>query len=73
MEEYLHLNVNHRQDDWTDWLRLCKFAANNAVSETTQVSPFFANFGRDPTMNFGLDQPIENPEQARTDEVAANL
>ena len=24
-------------------------------------------------MNFNLDQPIENPEQARTHEAAANL
>ena len=69
-EEYLRLYVNHHQDDW---LPLCEFAANNAASETTQVSPFFANFGRDPRMNFDLDQPIENPEQARAHEAAANL
>ena len=73
MEEYLCLYVNHHQDDSTDWLTLCEFAANNAASETTQVSPFFATFGRDPQMNFDLDQPIENPEQARAHEVAANL
>ena len=73
MEEYLRLYVNHHQDDWVDWLPLCEFAANNAASETTQVSPFFATFGRDPRMNFDLDQPIENPEQARAHEAAANL
>ena len=55
MKEYLCLKVNHYQDDWTDWLPLCKFAANNAVSETAQVSPFFATFGRDPRMNFDLE------------------
>ena len=73
MEEYLRLYVNHHQDDWTDWLPLCEFAANNTASETTQVSPFFATFGRDPRMNFDLNQPIEKPEQARTHEAAANL
>ena len=73
MEEYLSLYVNHHQDDWTDWLPLCEFAVNNAVSETTQFSPFFANFGRDPRMNFDLDRPVENPEQARAHEAAANL
>ena len=75
MEEYLRSYVNHHQDDWTDWLPLCEFAANNTVSETTQVSPFkfFATFRRDPRMNFNLDQPIENPEQARAHEAAANL
>ena len=62
IEEYLRLYVNHHQDDWVDWLPLCKFAANNASSETTQVSPFFTTFGRDPQMNFNLDQPIENAE-----------
>ena len=73
MEEYLRLYVNHHQDDWVDWLPLCEFAANNATSETTQVSPFFATFGRDPRMNFDLDQQIENPEKARAHEAAANL
>ena len=73
MEEYVRLYVNHHQDDWIDWLPLCEFAANNAASETTQISPFFATFRRDPGMNFDLDQLIENPEQARTHEAAANL
>ena len=73
MEEYLRLYVHHHQDDWTNWLPLCEFAANNVTSETTQVSPFFATFGRDPRMNFDLDQPMENPEQARPHEAAANL
>ena len=73
MEEYLHLYVNHHQDDWVDWLPLCEFAVNNAASETTQEFPFFATFRRDPGINFDLDQPIENPEQARAQEAAANL
>ena len=72
-KEYLRLNVNHHQDDWVDWLPLWEFAANNTASETAQVSPFFATFVRDPRMNFDLDQPIENPEQARAHEAAANL
>ena len=73
IEEYLCLYVNHHQDDWTDWLPLCEFATNNAALETTQVSPFFATFRRDPRMNFDIDQPIKNPEQARAHEAAANL
>ena len=65
MEEYLRLYVNHHQDNWVDWQPLCEFDANNAISETMQVFPFFATFGRDPQMNFDLNQPIENPEPAR--------
>ena len=73
MEEDLCLYVNHHQDDWVHWLPLCEIADNNAASETTQVSPFYSTFGRDPQMNFDLDQPIENPEQARTHAAATNL
>ena len=75
MEEYLRLYVNHHQDDWVDWLPICKFAANNAISDSTQVSPFFANFGKDPGMNFDFDhcQPVTNPEEAWAHEAAANL
>jgi hypothetical protein len=42
--------MNFRQDDWADWLPLAEFAANNIVSETTGVSPFFANYGFHPRL-----------------------
>lgn len=73
MEEYLRVYVNHHQDDWVTWLPFCEFAANYAVSETTGVSPFCAHMGRDPRMNFDLDKPIENPEEARAHEAAQTL
>ena len=72
MEEYLWLYVNHHQDDWVDCLPMCEIAANNAISDSTQVSPFFANFGKDPRMNFDLDQPVTNSEEARAHEATAN-
>jgi transposase InsO family protein len=31
IEAYLHVFVNHWQDDWADWLPLAKFAYNNQV------------------------------------------
>ena len=65
--------MNHHQDDWFDWLPMCEFASNNAVSDTKQVSPLPANFGRDPRMNFDLELTIENPDQARAQEAAQNL
>ena len=73
MKEYLRLYVNHHQDDWVDWLPMCEFAANNIISDSRQVSPIFANFGQDPCMNFDLDWPVTNPEEARAHEAAANL
>ena len=48
IEQYLRAFMNYHQDDWVDWLPLAEFAANNAVSETTGVSPFFANYGFNP-------------------------
>lgn len=48
MEQYLRAFVNYLQDDWDEWLPLAEFAANNQASETTGVSPFFANYGYDP-------------------------
>ena len=50
VEQYLRAFMNFRQDDWVDWLPLAEFAANNAVSETTGVSPFFANYGFHPRL-----------------------
>ena len=43
MEQYLRAYVNYQQDDWSLWLPMAEFAANNHASETTGVSPFFAN------------------------------
>ena len=48
LEHYLRLYISWAQDDWVDWLPLAEFAGNNMVSETTGVSPFFANYGFHP-------------------------
>ena len=42
MEQYLRSYVNYLQDDWSAWLPLAEFAANNHSSEATNLSPFFA-------------------------------
>ena len=48
MEQYLRSYVNYLQDDWNSWLPLAEFAANNHLSEATQLSPFFALHGYHP-------------------------
>ena len=48
LEQYLRAYVNYLQDDWEAWLHLAEFATNNHASETTGMSPFFANYGQDP-------------------------
>jgi hypothetical protein len=56
-EQYLRQYINFRQDDWADWLPLAEFAANNTISETTGVSPFFANYGFHPRLGVEPTKP----------------
>ena len=48
LEQYLRAYVNYLQDDWEAWLHLAEFASNNQASETTGMSPFFANYAQNP-------------------------
>jgi len=57
MEGFLRLYCNWAQDDWALWLPLAEFAGNNAISSTTGVSPFFANYGFNPRMGIEPQAP----------------
>ncbi|KAI0999591.1 hypothetical protein K3495_g8604 [Podosphaera aphanis] len=57
VEQYLRAFVSFYQDDWVKWLPLAEFAGNNAISETTGVSPFFANYGYNPKLGVESRQP----------------
>jgi hypothetical protein len=63
MEQYLRAYVNYQQDDWARFLPMAEFAANNHVSETTRISPFFANYGLNPKIDFEPDLRVDNPEE----------
>jgi transposase InsO family protein len=52
LEQYLRAYVSYQQDDWSDWLSLAEFAMNNAVSDSTRSSPFFANYGFHPKLGY---------------------
>ena len=52
VEEYLRKFMNFHQNDWVDLLPFAEFAANSVISETTGVSPFFANYGFHPKLGF---------------------
>ena len=58
LEQYLRQYVDFAQDDWEEWLPMAEFAANNAVSSSTGVTPFFANKGFHPRMSFGPPRPL---------------
>ena len=64
MERYLRSYVSYQQEDWGKWLSLAKFAENANISATTGVSPFFANYGYEPRMEFDISK-ITAPESAR--------
>lgn len=50
IEQYLRLFVNHRQDDWAEWLPLAEFSYNNKVQASTRQTPFMLNTGRHPRL-----------------------
>jgi len=54
LEQYLRAFVNYLQDDWEAWLHLAGFTGNNQASETTGMSPLFANYGQGPLWQFDL-------------------
>ena len=48
LEQYLQFFIEHRQKDWPEWLAAAEFAINNKVHMATKVSPFMANYGKEP-------------------------
>jgi len=46
--------IDHRQEQWPDWLGTAEFAYNNKMHSSTKVSPFKANYGQDPRMGFEM-------------------
>jgi hypothetical protein len=55
LEQYLRIFCHYQQDDWHDLLPLAEFAYNNAKHASTQLSPFYANYGYHPRMSI-IDQ-----------------
>jgi hypothetical protein len=48
VEQYLWLFVNHRQDNWEDWLPLAEFSYNEKIQMWTGYSPFYLNYRQHP-------------------------
>ena len=46
--------INHRQEQWSDWLGMAEFAYNNKVHSSTKTLPFKANYGQNPRMEFKI-------------------
>ena len=54
LEQYLRMFIDHRQEQWPDWLGTAEFAYNNKVYSSTKVLPFKANYRQDPRMGFEM-------------------
>ena len=52
MKHYLWAFCNYMQDDWAKWVLGAEFSANNALSAITLASPFLANSGQNPHLEF---------------------
>jgi len=52
LEQYLRVFIDHRQEQWLDWLEMAEFTYNNKIHVATKTSPFKANYGQDPRMGF---------------------
>jgi len=54
LEQYLRMFIDHRQEQWPDWLATAEFTYNNKVQTSTKVSLFRANNGQNPCMGFEM-------------------
>ena len=70
VEQYLRLFVNHRQDDWTDWLSLAEFSYNNRIQASTRHTPFMLNSGRNPRLGV---EPIRHSKMEAVDDFVESL
>jgi len=52
LEQYLRVFIDHRQEQWPDWLGTAEFAYNNKIYMATKISPFKANYSQDPRIGF---------------------
>jgi len=52
LEQYLRMFIDHRQEQWPEWLGIAEFAYNNKAHSSTRMSPFKANYRQDPRMGF---------------------
>ena len=52
LEQYLRMFVDHRQEQWPEWLGTAEFTYNNKKHTVTQVLPFEANYSLSPRIGF---------------------
>lgn len=66
MKQYLRSVVSYQQENQSEWLPMAEFAANNAISDSTTVSLFFANYGFNLRLNWNHDNEPNHDENQDT-------
>ena len=56
----MRMYVNHRQNNWAEWLATAEFAFNNKIYTATKSSPFQINYRREPRMGFNIRKKGKN-------------
>jgi len=54
LEQYLRMFIDHRQEQWPNWLGTAEFTYNNKTHSSTKILPFKANYRQDPRMGFEM-------------------
>jgi len=70
LKQYLRMYVNHRQNNWSEWLAMAEFAFNNKVHTATKTSLFQVNYGRELRMGFDIRKKEKNK---KTEEFAREM
>lgn len=73
LEQHLRAYISYLQDDWADWLPLAEFSANSLRSETTGITPFFANYGFHPRLGIEPHEVPDTPAARRADTFADHM
>jgi len=60
LEQYLRMYVNHRQNNWSEWLVTAEFTFNNKVHTVTKMSLLQVNYGKEPKMGFDIRKKRKN-------------
>ena len=46
--------IDHRQEQWPDWLGIAEFTYNNKAHSSTKMLPFKTNYRQDPRIGFEM-------------------
>jgi len=54
LEQYLRMFIDHRQEQWPDWLGTAEFTYNNKMHSSTKTLPFKTNYRQNPRTEFEM-------------------